>query len=232
MRHHLIISTCLAAMLAASPVFAGDSHHHAPRKQCAMAAKNASVKAYLAADRTMHKGMMIDYTGNADIDFVRGMIPHHQGAVDMAKVQLQYGKDEELKELARRIIVAQESEIGFMKQWLSGRDASFTYPNACDRPAVKEYKAAMEVMHRDMAIAYTGDADIDFARGMIPHHQGAVDMAWTLKKYGKEPALRPLTDDIVRSQQQEIRLMQDWLAKHDTGKKQCKGKRKRGHNHH
>ena len=60
---------------------------------------------------------MIPYTGDADKDFVAGMIAHHRGAIDMAKVELQYGKDSQLRRLARNIIAAQQKEIAFMQTW-------------------------------------------------------------------------------------------------------------------
>ena len=66
----------------------------------------------------MHKDMTIKYSGNADADFARGMIPHHQGAIDMAKVVLAHGKDPEIRKLAEEIIKAQETEIAWMKEWL------------------------------------------------------------------------------------------------------------------
>lgn len=68
----------------------------------------------------MHKGMAgAAITGDADVDFVTGMIPHHQGAIDMAKVVLEKGKDPEIKKLAEGIVKAQESEIEMMKKWLA-----------------------------------------------------------------------------------------------------------------
>lgn len=78
-----------------------------------------SSKAFAAANAKMHEAMDITFTGNADIDFVRGMIAHHQGAIDMAKVELEHGKDAELRKLAEEIIAAQEGEISMMKDWLA-----------------------------------------------------------------------------------------------------------------
>lgn len=105
------------ALSAASPVLAQHAGHTMPA--ASSAAASPSTKAYEAANMKMHKDMAIQYTGDADKDFLRGMIPHHQGAIDMAKVVLQYGKDPKVKAMAEKIIKDQEAEIAEMKAMLA-----------------------------------------------------------------------------------------------------------------
>jgi uncharacterized protein (DUF305 family) len=81
--------------------------------------RSASSLAFHGINQKMHEGMNIAFTGNADVDFANGMIPHHQGAVEMAKVVLAFGKDPEIRKLAEAIIHAQESEIAMMRAWLT-----------------------------------------------------------------------------------------------------------------
>lgn len=69
-------------------------------------------------------------------------------------------------------------------------------------------------MHHNMNIAWTGDVDTDFMRSMIPHHQGAVDMAEIVLKYGKDPEVRALAKSVIATQNEEIEQMNRWLAKH------------------
>ena len=80
---------------------------------------SAATKAFAEANARMHKDMTITFTGNADVDFIKGMLPHHQGAVDMAKIAIQYGKDPEVRKLAEAIIKAQNEEIAWMTSWLA-----------------------------------------------------------------------------------------------------------------
>jgi len=72
-----------------------------------------------AVNERMHREMAMEYTGNVDADFVRNMIAHHQGAVDMARIQVAFGKDPKIREFAETVIKAQEDEIAMMKSWLA-----------------------------------------------------------------------------------------------------------------
>ena len=111
-----LILTGAFSLALALPVLADDMSGMDMSKP--MGDQGASSKAFNDAMGKMHKDMMITYSGNADADFVRGMIPHHQGAIDMAKVELKYGKDPELRKLAEAVVTAQEAEIKEMKAWL------------------------------------------------------------------------------------------------------------------
>ena len=93
------------------------SHGAAP----AAAGAAAATRAYQAANAKMHRQMDIRYTGDADIDFMKGMIPHHQGAVDMARIVLEHGKDAEVRKLAQEVIAAQDKEMTMMRAWLKSR---------------------------------------------------------------------------------------------------------------
>ena len=74
--------------------------------------------------KTMDVGMgSVEQSRDSDVDFVRLMLPHHQGAIDMAKTQLLHGKDPQMRRLAQEIIIDQQSEIVLMQLWLKQRDA-------------------------------------------------------------------------------------------------------------
>ena len=81
----------------------------------------------------MHMAMgAIERSGNSDVDFVKLMLPHHQAAIDMAKTQLLYGKDPQMRRLAQEIITDQQSEIELMQRWLKQQRPAQVQVNPTD----------------------------------------------------------------------------------------------------
>ena len=89
-----------------------------------------------------------------------------------------------------------------------------------DSAMQQELMQGMNQMHQDMmAAAQYKDPDVAFAAGMLPHHIGAVKMAEVELKYGKDPEMRKLAEDIINAQQAEIEQMQKWLKAHNKKSK-------------
>ena len=168
----------------------------------------------------MHQDMMAaaQYK-DPDVAFAAGMLPHHIGAVKMAEVELKYGKDPEMRKLAENIINAQQAEIEQMQKWLEAHNqAHMNMPMSTDSAMQQELMQGMNQMHQDMmAAAQYKDPDVAFAAGMLPHHIGAVKMAEVELKYGKDPEMRKLAENIINAQQAEIEQMQKWLEAHNKG---------------
>jgi Domain of unknown function (DUF305) len=99
----------------------------------------------------------------------------------------------------------------------AGHDMKAAAPAGAQTDATKAFEEAMMKMHKDMTVPYTGDVDLDFVRGMIPHHQGAIDQAQILLKYSKNLRLRRLAGGIIAAQKREITFMKYWLDEHEKG---------------
>ncbi|WP_438764341.1 CopM family metallochaperone [Kushneria sp. TE3] len=78
-----------------------------------------AAQAFSDANQRMHHDMAIDPSGNVDMDFARGMLAHHRGAVDMARIELEHGSDEQMRALAREVIDAQQREIELLERWIA-----------------------------------------------------------------------------------------------------------------
>ncbi|MEK6218252.1 MULTISPECIES: CopM family metallochaperone [unclassified Psychrobacter] len=168
---------------------------------------------YTRSMTRMHDEMMIGMGYNdPDTAFAKGMLGHHRGAVDMAKIELKYGIDEAMRQLAQDVITAQQAEIDVLNKWLASHpDAAKPKPNTVAMQ--QAYAKSMENMHGEMTLGVADPVpDMAFARGMLPHHIAAVDMAKVQLEYGTDEEMRQLAQDIIDTQQTEIDVMKNWIA--------------------
>ena len=146
-------------------------------------------------------------TNDPEIDFAKMMIMHHQGAIGMANVELEAGKNDSLKHIAQNIITEQQAEIQELNNLLmnlavDNSDPDFSMEQMNDM--MKGGKTA------DIQII-TGDIDNDFATLMIVHHQGAIDNASAYLHHGNNSMLKTMATSMLTSQTKEIQELADWL---------------------
>ncbi len=145
-----------------------------------------------------HSMMMV----KSEREFLKGMIPHHQEAVDTAKeVIARGGSTPEIKKLAEDIIAAQEKEIAMMKEWYQ---AWYGEAYVADP---KDYKPMM----RDLSTLRGAALDKVFLEDMVMHHMGAIMMAQSVQPYLENQEITDLTKAIMETQTAEIELMRQML---------------------
>lgn len=145
-----------------------------------------------------HSAMMV----TSEREFVAGMIPHHQEAVDTAnEVLARGGTTAEIRTLAEDIIAAQEAEIAMLKQWhLDWYGEAYTEDNS------------YQPMMRDLTPLSGAALDRQFLEDMIPHHMGAIMMAQSVRPYIEHQEISDMADAIMETQTAEIDLMKRLLT--------------------
>lgn len=166
--------------------------------------------------RMMQDMELTEDTGNAALDFIAGMVPHHAAAIDMAESYLKHGGEhKELKPLAQNIITTQRDEITEMETLYQEISASGKKDQAQADAYREAYQKMMAGHHgHDMGVSTRTSIDTAFAEGMLMHHQMAVDMAKDILKYTDETAVLELAQQIIDTQEKEITTMQDILDAH------------------
>jgi len=155
----------------------------------------------------MDRMMAMTMTMDPDVDFAKMMVMHHQGAINMANVELQSGTSDTLNKFAQKVITEQQKEI----QQLNSILATISVDNM-DMDFMQEQ---MDNMAKGEKVAdiqiITGDIDNDFATLMIVHHQGAIDDASAYLHHGSNTQLKALATNIVKAQVMEIAELSNWL---------------------
>ena len=140
-----------------------------------------------------------------DRAFARAMIPHHEGAVDMAELAERRGEHGELKRVANEIIASQRREIATLRRvdrQLAGAGVK------SGRLAVPERLRGMD--HDTGFLEQAAQFDREFISMMVPHHEGAIRMSRAELRSGEDPRLRRLAREIIAAQEREIRQMRRW----------------------
>lgn len=171
-----------------------------------LAAGILTVVATGCGDNSTKSSASAPASGNAaDAAFVNDMVPHHQGAIDMAEIARTKAQHPQIKALATGIIAAQKSEIAVMRKMQN------------DLHSVGGHSAHMGMSQSDMGmdgdmpmLENASQFDKAFIDMMIPHHQGAIRMARRQLADGKLPALQTMARNIIKAQTTEIEQMRAW----------------------
>lgn len=177
-------------------------------------------QAYLASIYTMrHDSADINPDDSPDVAFIKSMIFHRQGVISLANLQLRYGEDANLQYFAQDMIASQENEIWLMTHWLKE-----VYPNLPKndkklatnyKNIEQEYHNSLNQMHEQMLVgALQDDADMAFIQTMLPLLKGGLALAQVALKYGHEPKVQNIANQIIMNQVPEIQALQKWKKEH------------------
>ena len=191
-----------------------------------------SSQAFISSAMAMHRKMAFELSCDANVDFARGMIAHHTGALDSCNVFMQQagedGADPAMLHFCQSHVgPAQTSELDLLSRWLAERGHALTAPS-CASPhdlvcgdlsceASQRTLVANRRMHDDMSIRFAGEPNVDFARTMLPHHEGALAMCSILRDFGDDAELIALCERIVPAQSVEIGELANFLALRGNG---------------
>lgn len=142
-------------------------------------------------------------------DFIFQMMPHHGGAINMARYEILHGHNSEMIQLAKSILTEQSSEIEQMSLWLELPEKASSDFSDYRKEMAGPMEKMMLAMPADTAIK---NIDQAFAVVMIPHHQAAIDMARVLLKYETRPELTGYGKQLISNEQVEIEQMKEFLS--------------------
>lgn len=178
-----------------------------------MLAENSSLTHYLeeqklAMDTMMTEMKNIPHVGDAAIDFLYGMMPHHESAIAMSKSYLKYGGNSAtLKQMAEDIIRVQGAEIEHMRSMIQTLEAKMQKDETKETAYLNAYNKMLEEHQASHSMSALNSVEEAFAEGMIMHHEMAVQMAEAILQYTENEEIRNMAQDIIDMQTKEIAQM-------------------------
>jgi uncharacterized protein (DUF305 family) len=154
----------------------------------------------------MARQMVMQNGKYSDKAFINAMVPHHQGAIEMARVALENAEHEEIQEVSRNIVSTQQSEIEELK---SIKQEEFGTSNVSMEMSMEQMRD-MGMMMDPQSLADENPFDEAFIDAMIPHHQSAIGMAGVANEKSKNPRIKELAQNITSAQKREIEQMRGW----------------------
>lgn len=217
MRVHLVILFVSALLTACSAVDRPGSTNHAMHNANANTVTNTPTVDHDAmghGSSSVHSNMQSSPGAESapyDLQFIDSMIEHHKGAVDMATLAETRAQHPELKDLAANIVSEQEREMARMSElrdkWFGEKSKAINM----NFPGMSHGMGGMDM--KKLESLNGGEFDIEFLKQMIPHHEGAIEMAKDLQKHDSYSELKELAGDIITAQESEIKQMREWLSK-------------------
>ena len=154
----------------------------------------------------MASGMLMQNGEYSDERFIDAMVPHHQGAIEMAQVALENAEHDEIKQLSKNIVSTQQAEIEELKSIKKEEFGTSQVPMEMNQDQMQN----MGMMADPQQLANRDPFDKAFIDAMIPHHQSAIEMATVARKESTIPEIKQLAENIVSAQQREIEQMKQW----------------------
>lgn len=203
------VAVSLIAMAAGCGGGSSTNNQTAASANMPASAENASGEAmpsgpYAQSEMQMHERMMVATGANASETWVRKMIEHHRGAVAMSQVLIDGGGDPGLVRMARTGAEKQQREIGELERLLAGGIAGGS-------GEANPFGPGEQSMHQQMMAATGANLSETWARKMIAHHQGAVDMSEVLIQQGGNPQVLAMARRIAEDQRREIAHLEAML---------------------
>ncbi len=208
-RSRIFIAASLLALLSACSggeyenQTASAANEVAPTDNMAAMANDPN-NPFAAAEMRMSEQMMSAVGSDVGDNWVRKMIVHHQGAVDMSRIVLEQSPTADVAEMARMTIEKQQKEIGDLEK--------LRKEGAPDQESAELYRPSMMDMHQKMQAATGANVSETFMRKMLEHHRGAVAMSDIALRDGVSGALRPQIQKTRDDQQKEAEMVEAMLA--------------------